>query len=79
MTLKVANGSLDLNWCASGTLRRSMPDVFKSGDTLQCGLGQEIPLTAMETELNALGATILNSEKRPWPGYIPQVCGAPTG
>jgi hypothetical protein len=56
-----------------------MVAVFKFDGTLKCGLGSEIPLKDMQEELVALGATVIASEKSWWPGFIIEVCGAPTG
>lgn len=54
-------------------------EVFKFDGTLQCGLGAEIPIEAMAAELEGLGAKPTAADKRPWPGNLIQVCGAPTG
>jgi len=53
--------------------------VYKDDGTLQCDRGKEIPLDEMQKELEALGATVLNAEKRTDCRIIIRVCGAPTG
>lgn len=53
--------------------------VYKDDGTLQCGMGQEVPLQAMEEQLRSIGVTPLSSEKRTLCAFIPAVCGAPTG
>jgi hypothetical protein len=55
--------------------------VYKADGTLQCGMGQEISLDQMRTELETLIGknNVSASEKRTLPGFIIDLCGAPTG
>ena len=54
--------------------------VIKDDGTLQCDeRNKGIPLEEMQKELEALGATVLASEKRQDCRIISRVCGAPTG
>jgi hypothetical protein len=53
--------------------------VFRYDGSLQCGMGQAVPLEDMAKELAAAHITVLTSEKRVVPGFIIALCGAPTG
>jgi hypothetical protein len=53
--------------------------VFRYDGSLQCGMGQAVPLDEMAKELAAVNIKILSSEKRVVPGFIIALCGAPTG
>ena len=53
--------------------------VYKLDGTLQCDLGNEIPLKEMQKELENLGAEVLSSEKRISCDLFSQACGSPTG
>jgi len=53
--------------------------VFRYDGSLQCGMGQAVPLDEMAKELTAVNITVLSSEKRVVPGFIIPLCGAPTG
>jgi hypothetical protein len=53
--------------------------VFRYDGSLQCGMGQAVPLEEMAKELSAVNITVLSSEKRVVPGFIIALCGAPTG
>ncbi len=53
--------------------------VFRYDGTLQCGMGQAVPLDEMAKELTAVNIRILSSEKRVVSGFIIALCGAPTG
>jgi hypothetical protein len=52
--------------------------VFRYDGSLQCGMGQAVPLEEMAKELSVVNITVLSSEKRV-PGFIIALCGAPTG
>ncbi|MEQ8817862.1 MAG: I78 family peptidase inhibitor [Thalassobaculum sp.] len=55
--------------------------VYKEDGTRQCGMGQEVTLEEMRTELEGLiGANnVLEAEKRILPLMFPSVCGGPNG
>src|SRR6266853_1340454 len=53
--------------------------VFRYDGSLQCGMGQAVPLDEMAKELTAANIRILSSEKRVVSGFIIALCGAPTG
>ena len=53
--------------------------VFRYDGSLQCGMGQAVPLDDMAKELTAVNIKVLSSEKRVVPGFIIALCGAPTG
>jgi hypothetical protein len=53
--------------------------VFRYDGSLQCGMGQAVPLNEMAKELAAVNIKVLSSEKRAVPGFIIALCGAPTG
>ncbi len=53
--------------------------VFRYDGSLQCGMGQAVPLHEMAKELTAANIKVLSSEKRVVPGFIIALCGAPTG
>src|ERR1700687_2485567 len=53
--------------------------VCRYDGSLQCGMGQAVPLDEMAKELAAVNIKILSSEKRVVPGFIIALCGAPTG
>ena len=53
--------------------------VFRYDGSLQCGMGQAVPLDEMAKELAAANIKVLSSEKRVVPGFIIALCGAPTG
>ena len=53
--------------------------VFRYDGSLQCGMGQAVPLDDMAKELTAVNIRVLSSEKRVVPGFIIALCGAPTG
>jgi hypothetical protein len=53
--------------------------VFRYDGSLQCGMGQAVPLDEMAKELTAANIKVLSSEKRVVPGFIIALCGAPTG
>ena len=53
--------------------------VFRYDGSLQCGMGQAVPLDEMAKELTAAHIKVLSSEKRVVPGFIIALCGAPTG
>jgi hypothetical protein len=53
--------------------------VFRYDGSLQCGMGQGVPLDEMAKELTAVNIRVLSSEKRVVPGFIITLCGAPTG
>ena len=53
--------------------------VFRYDGSLQCGMGQAVPLDEMAKELTAVNINVLSSEKRVVPGFIIALCGAPTG
>src|SRR5258708_36235780 len=53
--------------------------VFRYDGSLQCGMGQAVPLDEMAKELTAVNITVLSSEKSVLSGLILALCGAPTG
>lgn len=54
-------------------------EVFKSDGTVQCGVGGELTLADMRTELDAADVTVL-SQRKDTDGLIRiQMCGAETG
>ena len=53
--------------------------VFRYDGSLQCGMGQAVPLDEMAKELTAANIKVLSSEKRVVSGFIIALCGAPTG
>jgi len=53
--------------------------VFRYDGSLQCGMGQAVPLDEMAKELTTVNIRILSSEKRVVSGFIIALCGAPTG
>src|SRR5436309_8561696 len=53
--------------------------VFRYDGSLQCAMGQAVPLDEMAKELTAVNIKVLSSEKRVVPGFIIDLCGAPTG
>ena len=53
--------------------------VFRYDGSLQCGMGQAVPLDEMAKELTAVNITVLSSEKSVVSGLIIALCGAPTG
>ncbi len=53
--------------------------VFRYDGSLQCGMGQAVPLDEMAKELAAVNITVLSSEKRIVSGFIIALCGAPSG
>ncbi len=53
--------------------------VFRYDGSLQCGMGQAVPLDEMAKELAAVNIKILSSEKTVVSGFIIALCGAPTG
>jgi hypothetical protein len=53
--------------------------IFRYDGSLQCGMGQAVPLDEMAKELTAVDIRVLSSEKRVVPGFIIGLCGAPTG
>lgn len=53
--------------------------IFRADGTLQCGMGEEVPLAADKALVERLGARVISSEKRELPMAISQLCGAPTG
>src|SRR5712692_5349921 len=53
--------------------------VFRYDGSLQCGMGQAVPLDEMAKELAAVNIKVLSSEKRVVSGLIIALCGAPTG
>src|SRR2546426_666887 len=54
-------------------------EVFRYDGSLQCGMGQAVPLDEMAKELTAVNIKVLSSEKRVVSGFIIALCGAPTG
>ncbi len=52
--------------------------VFRYAGSLQCGMGQAVPLDDMAKELTAVNITVLSSEKSVVSGLIIALCGAPT-
>src|SRR5437899_10276190 len=56
-----------------------MVKVFRYDGSLQCGMGQAVPLDEMAKELTAVNIRVLSSEKRVVSGFIIALCGAPTG
>ena len=53
--------------------------VFRYDGSLQCGMGQAVPLDEMAKELTAISIKVLSSEKRVVSGFVIALCGAPTG
>ena len=53
--------------------------VFRYDGSLQCGMGQAVPLDDMAKELTTVNIRVLSSEKRVVSGFIIALCGAPTG
>ena len=53
--------------------------VFRYDGSLQCGMGQAVPLDEMAKELTAVNIKVLSSEKSVVSGFIIALCGAPTG
>jgi hypothetical protein len=53
--------------------------VFRYDGSLQCGMGQAVPLDEMAKELAAVNIKVLSSEKGVVLGFIIALCGAPTG
>ena len=53
--------------------------IFRYDGSLQCGMGQAVPLDEMARELAAANIKVLSSEKRVVSGLIIALCGAPTG
>jgi hypothetical protein len=53
--------------------------IFAPDGTLQCGMGQEIPLDEAKAALEKRGVRVLAAEKRHLPMMIVALCGAPTG
>src|SRR5712664_3001875 len=53
--------------------------VFRYAGSLQCGMGQAVPLDDMAKELTAVNITVLSSEKSVVSGLIIALCGAATG
>ena len=53
--------------------------VFRYDGSLQCGMGQAVPLDEMAKELTAVNIRVLSSEKSVVSGFIIALCGAPTG
>ena len=53
--------------------------VFRYDGSLQCGMGQAVPLDDMAKELTAVNIRVLSSEKRLVSGFIIAQCGAPNG
>jgi hypothetical protein len=53
--------------------------VFRYDGSLQCGMGQAVPLDEMAKELTAVNIAVLSSEKSVVSGLIIALCGAPTG
>src|SRR5713226_35028 len=53
--------------------------VFRYDGSLQCGMGQAVPLDEMAKELTAVNIKVLSSEKSVVSGLIIALCGAPTG
>ena len=53
--------------------------VFRYDGSLQCGMGQAVPLDEMAKELAAANIKVLSSEKSVVSGLIIALCGAPTG
>src|ERR1700730_14786234 len=53
--------------------------VFRYDGSLQCGMGQAVPLDEMAKELTAVHIRVLSSEKSVVSGFIIALCGAPTG
>jgi hypothetical protein len=53
--------------------------VFRYDGSLQCSMGQAVPLDEMAKELTAVNIRILLSEKRVVSGLVIALCGAPTG
>src|SRR5712664_557512 len=53
--------------------------VFRYDGSLQCGMGQAVPLDEMAKELTAVNIKVLSREKRVVSGLIIALCGAPTG
>ena len=53
--------------------------VFRYDGSLQCRMGQAVPLDEMAKELTAVNITVLSREKSVVSGLIIALCGAPTG
>ncbi len=53
--------------------------IYRHDGTLQCGQGKEIDLKVMQSQLEKIGATVLNAEKRQLCDMMPLGCGQPTG
>src|SRR5882672_11905152 len=53
--------------------------VFRYDGSLQCGMGQAVPLDEMAKELTAVNIKVFSSEKSVVSGLIIALCGAPTG
>src|SRR3979411_2219779 len=53
--------------------------VFRYDGSLQCGMGQAVPLDEMAKELTAVNIKVLSSETSVVSGLIIALCGAPTG
>src|SRR5437879_6813935 len=53
--------------------------VFRYDGSLQCGMGQAVPLDEMAKELTAISIKVLSSEKRVVSGFVIALCGTPTG
>ena len=53
--------------------------IFRYDGSLQCGMGQAVPLDEMAKELAAANIKVLSSEKSVVSGLIIALCGAPTG
>jgi len=53
--------------------------VFRYDGSLQCGMGQAVPLDEMAKELTAISIKVHSSEKRVVSGFVIALCGAPTG
>ena len=53
--------------------------VFRYDGSLQCGMGQAVPLDEMAKELAAVNIKVLSREKSVVSGLIIALCGAPTG
>lgn len=54
-------------------------EIFKPDGSLQCGMGQSIPLSNMAQKLKAKGISILKSQRSHDGMMHTQVCGGPTG
>src|SRR5438094_9996498 len=52
--------------------------VFRYDGSLQCGMGQAVPLDEMAKELTAVNIRVLSSEKSVDSGFIIAMCGART-